>query len=173
MSVYMRLLILVIRLVLTEPGCEKRDLDWRRYPDRVEYRGQIAAGQKVNTTVMTKRQQTDLLGDSAIADPVGADTKRQEYNKTPSIPCCHEEVSIGCMEPHSFFLQYHLDLGQFPSDKRVVDNTVGVVLAQYRRGFRCSILGHEPLESIGISQESVPQCGSRNSLLVIPGSFSM
>lgn len=125
MSVYKRLLILMIRLVLTEPGCEKRDLDWRRYPDRVEYRGQI-------------------VGDSAIADPVGADTKRQEYNKTPSIPCCHEEVSIGCMEPHSFFLQYHLDLGQFPSDKRVVDNTVGVVLAQYRRGFRCSILGHEP-----------------------------
>jgi hypothetical protein len=40
-------------LVLTERRREKRYLDWRGYPDRVEYRGQIAAGQKVNTTVMT------------------------------------------------------------------------------------------------------------------------
>ena len=55
--------------------------------------------------------------------------------------------------PNSFFRQYHLDLSQFPLDKRVVENTVGVVLAQYRRGFRYSVLGHEPLESKWMSMK--------------------
>jgi hypothetical protein len=40
-------------------------------------------------------------------------------------------------------------------DERVVENTVGVVFAQYRRGFRNSVLGHEPLESSWISAKKV------------------
>jgi hypothetical protein len=91
-----------------------------------------------------------VVGDEAVAGPLGEQTEGSEEQEPVPVALGLEEVEVGrALAVEEFKTEGLLDLGILELNGRVVDVAVGVVLAQHGERLFVALLGDQPTRRLG------------------------